>query len=616
MRSAALLEQKFQGLLVKVCEELALLATKSYDSPVTALTDFNKLLLTEIDVLAEESFDEINAQMERIYRSTKRLVKQYNIAGLTKDDLIMHDLDIETFCKDLQVLIKDCKSVLNQAHYNLPEVEASAPKEVVIEAWKTLESVIPSAGKMLEDLREQWSEFTVPELLSYSFKSNYNLAENDFGFIVPTQFTSWFNQQVKMLNLKNEKQRLVFCEKHFSDDSEPPQLRWGDYSDSENEFSVMLNTCLGSSIEKEENSLLLPNDMELYLRPLYDGIKKWCEHRKWSLHLSATDTFQSSGFPTKITSLDGMSDSLKKIEKKDVLQGITTLHAMFACLNTRPDVLVNNDKTDTVGSYVMSIIYQRKKLADEGSGELSKISLKNTDAGRSVLLNRLTWLFPLSQKPKELLWNAFHKMLNSMIDNELVDEDVIDDMLASYADRCFTSLEGMLANCYKVVIKTETIMEESKDSRNRVVAKKKQVRRTGRDIPKLTLNRAPVTIEESTLLTPYINTFNNFEEVAKLAFDKMPANTFAKAAVAKVTVDLAYIKVSPIRRLIKKRKDAIRQEALSGSEKKITNITWLAAQAKVLKESEKLGVDVTKQLSWDVDEIVSKATALLKRINR
>jgi hypothetical protein len=288
------------------------------------------------------------------------------------------------------------------------------------------------------------------------------------------------------------------------------------------------------------------------------------------------------------------------------------VHRLFYTLKERPDALLAKDKQDIVSCYTLSLIFKKFRSAERYK-QWCDIALKNGDGGKSVVKTRFYALFTTGSGYANCLWDLFHKMLYTQLKN--VDDELADEMIASFAKLCFTSPNGMLTNSYQTCTRT------SKETQQTVVNGKvknilREVKRKGQLVPKLSLNRAPLKQAEMEALQPVIDKFNDFESVLSDVVRKLDDvhNEFKVAIAAKTVANFAYSKTSIFRKLIKSRKEAIRLKITTSAENnKVNQSTWLTAQTIILKDAQDVDVN-SLNLVWDVEQLVNSVKEVVNRM--
>jgi len=321
-------------------------------------------------------------------------------------------------------------------------------------------------------------------------------------------------------------------------------------------------------------------------------------------------TFRRDGF--KYPGLYKSADN-SQFKKLNVLerQALTDLNKLFALLILRPDVELRNNDKSTPATYALYLIFRKLKMTDKNSRYVN-ISMKNGDAGEMLLKTRFYSLFDTGSSCVNELWIAFHTMFLAIVEKE--SDDKLNDLLSSFQEKCFTSTDGMLVNSYKIVKRTVTIKKKIRTKTGRIVDSKDTSERSGKDIPVLALAKAPLKEKEIAALQPLQSQFNDFAKVVDSIDDKVNSNNiFKKARIVEEVTKIAYSKIGTLRKFIKQRKGAIREE-ISREKKEVNQVNWLAAQAIILDKVKDIDVK-SLELTWDINKLSGEIQTLLDSVS-
>jgi hypothetical protein len=392
------------------------------------------------------------------------------------------------------------------------------------------------------------------------------------------------------------------------------ETRWGDYSSDEDYTGAFTKLTVTPDISKEISGSIIeiPMDLKNYCPDLHEAIRLWVSKRTNHGFVLREDTSTSMrGESYKYGKLDSsnLPTELAKMNSLDRI-ALESFFKLFATLQISPSYLLRTNSQDSAGAYVLNLIfnYIHKDAGDQK--KYINISLKNGDAGERLLKSRFYNLFLTGSGCANMMWRSFHVMLNFMIKNELKREEAL-VMLTEYEKTCFTTLPGMLNNSYKTVMKVEERTVETQ-LKGKTKITKQVVRRPGKDVPKLNLSRAPIDVSEMESLSILISDFNNLEDVAQKVCERITSvDILRKAKVCSVVSEMAYAKISTLRKIFRIRKDAIRQQLAENGAKKVTAAAWLVAKNQVLEKIPRIDVN-DLNLRWDIDVVSQRATLLMK----
>jgi len=392
------------------------------------------------------------------------------------------------------------------------------------------------------------------------------------------------------------------------------ETRWGDYSSDEDYNGVFTKLTVTPNISNEISGTIVevPMDLKNFCPDLYEAIRLWVSKREehgFSLREDTSTSMRGESYKHGRMDSSTLPTDLGKMNSLDRI-AVESFFKLFATLQISPSYLLKTNSQDSVGAYVLNLIfnYVHKDAGDQK--RYISISLKNGDAGEKLLKSRFYSLFQTGSGCANMLWRSFHVMLNYMIKNELKNADAL-VMLAEYEKTCFTTLPGMLNNSYKTVMKVEERTIETQ-VKGKTKITKQIVRRPGKDVPKLNLSRAPISMAEMESLSPLITEFNKIEEVAqKVCESIVSVDILRKAKVCSVVSEMAYAKISTLRKIFRSRKDAIRQQLAENGAKKVTAAAWLVAKNQILERIPRIDVK-DLNLDWDISTVSQRATLLMK----
>jgi hypothetical protein len=292
-------------------------------------------------------------------------------------------------------------------------------------------------------------------------------------------------------------------------------------------------------------------------------------------------------------------------------QALTDVNKLFALLVLRPDVELRNNDKSAPATYALYLIFRKLKMTDKNSRYVN-ISMKGGDAGERLLKTRFYSLFSTGSSCADELWLAFHIMFLAIVEKE--SDEKLNDLLASFQEKCFTSTDGMLVNSYKTVKRITTVKKKTRTKSGRVVDSKDTIEKSGKDVPVLALAKAPLKEKEIAALQPIQNQFNDFAKVVD-AIDKNVTsdNIFKKARIVEEVTKIAYSKIGTLRKFIKRRKGAIREE-ISREKKEVNQVNWLSAQATILEKDKDIDVK-SLDLPWDVKKLSEEIQTLLDSVS-
>lgn len=398
-----------------------------------------------------------------------------------------------------------------------------------------------------------------------------------------------------------------------SDDSSIEQVRWGDYTSSDEEyddFSSMLES-FGRTGVSGKPVMEIPKDFENCFPKVYKAWRKLADKWQWDVKLSDCD-FQSEGFiggSFGRATDDERVEILSKLKDQERL-ALNTLVSFILSVLHRPESIATGEQASLVSGYVTSMFLKESYKKDESSLNLLRLSLKGSDAGESVIRTRLFSCFKTGSKCANVLFTTVNKMLRKII-TRCSSEEV--KSVISHSDLCFTSPQGVMYNCFRVVSKKTILVEETTDKRGKTKKTRRSVIRPGKDRPNLNAKDLELTQSEYELVQAKENSFNRLDEVVNETLSKFEGSTdpLKTAKVCKYIVDVAYGKIAAIRSLNRERKNAIRSRAqeLAGEGKTLTSADWLKAKKELISSFEEISKDTLSSLNWDIDKI-SKGVVL------
>jgi hypothetical protein len=401
--------------------------------------------------------------------------------------------------------------------------------------------------------------------------------------------------------------------KRKDDSGTVEHIGWGDLSDDDEarEIAASLATYgLGKETTiSKPNTISIPEGMKDMLPDIHKIIEKWTGKYGYDLEIDTTNTMRSCGFKFQNLYNEDYENNIKQVNLLDKKK-LADLHSLFSFLVLRPDIALKQNERNVCATYALFLIFKKFKMSDKNR-KYCKISLKNGDAGESILLDGIRSLFSMKLTAANMIWKAFHVMFIHALESAMkTQKDRIEAMLESFSTTCFTSTQGMLNNAYRDVTKTVMVEVEETSKKGKSSKSKRPTRRTGKDVPAITLSKVPLRDEELKKLQAVQEHFNNFAKIVDEVNSKIDSKkTFQKAIVVEKITEIAYSKISILRRHIKERKNAIR-EKIALEKKTVNQMSWLPAQAEILAD-EKITEIKSEDFSWDVNALVTQISPLV-----
>lgn len=390
---------------------------------------------------------------------------------------------------------------------------------------------------------------------------------------------------------------------------QPPQKRWGDYtssSEEEDDFSSLMGS-FGKTGVSSKSFIEVPKDFEEKFPRVHRAWVKLAT--KWGWDVKVADcTFSAEGF---IGSDYGAADEQERIAILSKLKDTERINLNTFCAGLlsvlyQPEDIATQEHGPVISGFVTSLFLRDKYKNDERSMKLMQISLKGQDAGQEMIRSRYHACFKTGSKCASTLFATTIKMLTKIISRCT---DDVKERVCSNSDLCFTSYHGMMGNCFHTVSRKVVEDVEATDKRGKTKRTRKTTMRSGKDVPNLSAAGLELNQKESEKIRAHEVSFNKLNEVVEELLEKNRAATdpLKTAKVVKCVVELAYSKLSTLRRLNKERRNAIRAkaQALAGEGKNVTSAEWLKSRKELLSSFEEISDDTYASFKWDADAINS-----------
>jgi hypothetical protein len=401
--------------------------------------------------------------------------------------------------------------------------------------------------------------------------------------------------------------------KSFAAKAKETTVSWYDDS-SDEEVEELLTTVKRHSGKKHEktpaNQFAIPSDMVDRMPLHYKCLKKAADRFKITLVPDKDLTIAKAAFiggNLYMLPKDKFDAQYDKLTPENKLH-LTVIMDLFASLIVVPTGSVFEAEA---GKLVSDFFTAQYLLYTAGeNADVLRTSLKNGDGNLGQVRGHVYYSFLSNPKVGKALFEVILAIMTRMFQTFTKEQA---DSLLRKRD-VYTSLSGMVRNCYRET--TRVVMKQKVETvRGKKVTKRTKETEKGHDVPSIRLQDAPLKPSEKVKLTEIAKQFNDIDKVAAETLKRVdPEGTipFAKAYVAKVVVDQAYSKVSPIRAILRARKNAIRKAALKGRDPDTTKLKpeeWLEAHDAVLKEIKNdISDEVLNQLGWDYVALAEKVS--------
>jgi len=373
------------------------------------------------------------------------------------------------------------------------------------------------------------------------------------------------------------------------------QPRWGDLSSGEEDevFSATVRS-LTRAKESRDPGVDLPKDFDQCFPSLGRRIDKLCNHYGWEKRYDSSIELKKQGLVLFTEEVDGtIKCSLENNERLALLSLYSCVGAMFL----KPQALAQEDGTEVALTYVCSVI-AREKLAEDRDKDLLKIALKNGDGGKSIFTNRLHFLTKAGSSGIRMVIESLEKLVSKFA-RELKEDQLDSTTVKAITDRAFTSIDGMLGNCYR---RSKVPVYE-----NRAVAGKKGKfpvkvgEKTVVSPPDLSTSRLPLKPSELTKGNSLRTQFNNRKAIVETRIGNVASPTiFTAPMMCKEVVAEAYQKLMPYKTILKSRVAKIREVATEDNNgAKPGPGNWATATTKVIQVTEDINEEVFNYLVWE-----------------
>jgi hypothetical protein len=489
----------------------------------------------------------------------------------------------------------EIKEISYADFYKLPHVNLEIDEcDITLSMLRAYEATEIGLRNHLADLFDPTKNTSLKDNLYNRVPPRYPMYPTDVN-----EINKW---RIEFLTTENQKPK--------TDENQPKeQLRWADLSEDEDvkvAIDVLSNVHANTRDEVRQNCIYYPVGLANDLPFMFIIMNKWCQRHGYTFEESPTVTMRNNGF--KYPGAYNGNTRTAQFERLNILekQNLADVHNLFSYLALRPDSELKKAHKSTSATYALYLIFKKLKMTEENRRHI-QVSLKHGDAGENLLHRKFYSLFSTGSEAADLMWRAFHIMFNVTIDK--APKATLEVFLKAFSETCFTSTEGMLVNSYRSVVRYTTTEVDSAKKGKRG-KEKKSVRQVGKDVPAVTLAKAPLKDKELTEIQPLINDFNNFAKVVN-AIDRSinSTNIFQKSIIVEEVTKLAYHKVGTLRKHIKRRKGAIREQIVS-EKKEVNQTTWLAAQSKVLQSDADIDIQ-SLGLSWDLNKLKTSISPLV-----
>lgn len=371
--------------------------------------------------------------------------------------------------------------------------------------------------------------------------------------------------------------------------------RWGDLcSSDEDDLIASAVRSLTKPKESANPGIVLPLDFDTCFPMLGRRIEKLCNHYQWEKRLDRTVEIRRQGLvPFRENSNGIIECSLDNNERLALLSLYACVGAMFL----KPQTLAREDNTEVALTFVCSAI-AREQLAVGVDKDLVNIALKNGDGGRTVFSNRLLFLTKSGDSAMKMIFKALDKLVSKFA-RELKDDQLDEETSRAITDRAFTSVEGMLGNCYR---KSKIDIHENRAVPGRKGrAPVKVGEKTIVSPPDLKTSRVPLKPSELTRINSLSQRFNDRKSEVEKRVSKVANPTiFTTPLVCKEVVAEAYRKLAPLKVILKSRTTKIRDIATKANNgAKPGPGDWATAMTQVLNDTSEISEEVYAFFNWE-----------------
>lgn len=402
---------------------------------------------------------------------------------------------------------------------------------------------------------------------------------------------------------------LTFVHESWIDQDQPnvdpdatlkPMQRWGDMtSSSEDEQVTNAIASLTKRSDKTNSggSIVLPQDFDECFPKLWGIISRFTDHFEWTVNLDKDVYLKRQGL-IPFTEGDDGSLTLSQDSKPDDSLALASLYSAVAALIYQPQALVGKGDTEVAITYVCSLL-ARRALGKEYQ-DYASIALKSGDGGRALLLNRFLFLTKQGSSAIKMVFEAVDKLLQKRVrevDLDSLEPGLLDEIIT----RSYTSIKGMMENCYRKNMTTVTVSETTTNRQGKPQRVDRKVRKLTKSPPDLNLSRVPLKPAELTKLNELRESFNDRQAVIESRLSKIrEPSIHDKPKVCREVVLEAYVKVQGLKGILRDRTAQIRQRALelSGEKKTVTPGLWSQAKAEVLEKTPDIGKAIYDSLVW------------------